>query len=391
MHSVVQPNELPERLPPVRSNPSPGSSEFLERAIYERMQDGYCKVDMSGRIIFSNSAFRAMLGYSPEELLTCTVRKLTPDRWHTIDEEMMQRHLDQDGTTPSYFKELLDKNGSLIPVTIRWFLERDDLGHPIGTSFYIRDTRPSMEEKQRLAILRNEFQFQLHEQTQALALANKELDSFVQTISHDLRVPLHGLLGWSQALIEDCGGKLDETGQHHIEQIRIQVAQLTGLLDGLLSLARLASSNLSRETIDLSILVREIWNTLQASAPTRRVELLLEQKLTITADPILMRVVVQNLLDNAWKFTRDRHPARVEIGKRQEAEKSVFFIRDNGVGFNHHRSHKLFLPFQRLHRQSDFPGTGLGLASVRKALQRQGGKIWATSEEGNGATFFFTL
>jgi PAS domain S-box-containing protein len=355
------------------------------------MLDGYCKVDLSGRIIYSNSAFRTLLGYSPEELLTCTVKNLTPDRWHSLDDEMLQRHLDQDGATPSYFKELLDKTGVSIPVSIRWFLERDDLGHPIGTSFSVRDTRPSNEEKQRLAILRSEFQYQLQEQTQELALTNKELESFVHTVSHDLRVPLHGLLGWSQALLEDCGKELSETGHHHIEQIRAQVAQLTGLLDGLLALAQLARNDIHRESIDLTILVKEVWNTLQASAPYRKIELLMEGKLIVNADPILMRVIVQNLVENAWKFTSARSPARVEIGRRQDPETTVFYIRDNGVGFANNRSHKLFLPFQRLHRQSDFPGTGLGLATVRKAIQRQGGRVWATSEEGNGATFFFTL
>lgn len=391
MHSSLKSNDVPERLSPVRSNPSPGHSEIQKRTAYERMLDGYCQIDLTGRIIYSNTAFRTLLGYAPEELLMCTLKNLTPDRWHALDEEMLHRHLDQEGATPSYFKELLDKSGVAIPVLIRWFLDRDDLGHPTGTSFSVRDTRPSSEENQRLTILRSEYQHQFQEQTQELATANKELESFVHTVSHDLRVPLHGLLGWSQALLEDCGKELSELGRHHTEQIRTQVDHLTGLLDGLLTLARLARSNIYRESIDLSILVKEVWNTLQAGSPNRKIELLLEEKLIVTADPILMRVVVQNLVENAWKFTRDRSPARVEIGRRQDAGKPVLFIRDNGVGFANNRSHKLFLPFQRLHRQSDFPGTGLGLATVRKALQRQGGRVWATSEEGNGATFFFTL
>ena len=220
---------------------------------------------------------------------------------------------------------------------------------------------------------------------------NKELEAFSYSVSHDLRSPLHGIDGWSHVLLEEYGGQLDAQGQDYLRMIRSEVARMNGLIKALLDLARVSRNEMHLETVDLSALCRELERELRAAEPERQVELLIAPGLTVRGDGALLRAALQNLLGNAWKFTRDRKPARITVGLQAQADQNVYFVRDNGAGFDMAFSSKLFAPFQRLHSQKEFAGTGIGLATVQRIIHRHGGTVWAEGAVNQGATFYFTL
>jgi signal transduction histidine kinase len=229
------------------------------------------------------------------------------------------------------------------------------------------------------------------ERTAALERANAELASFSYSVSHDLQAPLRGMTSFSQALIEDCGDQLDERARDYLARIRAAAARMGELTDGLLQLARLTKAQLRTEAIDLTALARGVVDELSRIEPHRRVEVSIAEQLTAYGDGRLIRIVLQNLIGNAWKFTRDTHPARIDIGARRDHEPAIYFVRDNGVGFDMQHASRLFEPFHRLHRPDEFPGSGIGLATVQRILLRHGGLIWAEGVPRGGATFSFTL
>lgn len=224
-----------------------------------------------------------------------------------------------------------------------------------------------------------------------LARSNRELEAFSYSVSHDLRAPLQVIDGFSEALEQDCRATLDSRGLHYLQRIRYSARHLGHLIDDLLSLSRVSRAQLSMEPVDLAALCREIAGDLRAADPGREVELCIAEAVNAAADPRLLRVALQNLLSNAWKFTRQRSPAVIEFGELFEDGERVFYVRDNGAGFDMRYAHKLFGVFQRLHAAEEYPGTGVGLATVRRVVERHGGRVWAQAAPGEGAAFFFTL
>jgi len=224
-----------------------------------------------------------------------------------------------------------------------------------------------------------------------LEMKNKELDSFAYSVAHDLRAPLRSIDGFSQALLEDYTEKLDDQGRQYLGYVRESAQQMAELIDNLLSLSRITRSEVQRESIDLGALARKIGSRLEQRDPDRKVALVVADGLTAQADGHLMTIVFENLLGNAWKFTRDRAEARVEVGAATSEGQTAFFVRDNGAGFDMAYSSKLFGVFQRLHSAKEFEGTGIGLATVQRVIRRHGGRIWAEGEVDRGAAFFFTL
>jgi signal transduction histidine kinase len=220
---------------------------------------------------------------------------------------------------------------------------------------------------------------------------NKELESFSYSVSHDLRAPLRGIDGFSYALLTEYGDKLDETGHEYLALVRESSQRMGQLIDDLLNLSRVSQSELHHELVDLSMLCRPIVAALRAAAPERKVSFIAPAHLPVFADTNLTRVVLTNLLGNAWKFTGGVAKATVELGSFQKEEQTVFFVRDNGAGFDMSFVDKLFGAFQRLHTDEEFPGTGIGLATVRRIIFRHGGRIWAEASVDKGATFYFTL
>lgn len=224
-----------------------------------------------------------------------------------------------------------------------------------------------------------------------LAAANKELESFSYSVSHDLRAPLRAITGFSQLLLENHSAQLDETAKGYLARIRKAGSQMGELIDDLLDLARVTRTELHRERVDLGKLATELAAGLVATEPAREVELRLAGPVIADCDPQLLRVVLDNLLNNAWKFTRDAAPAVIEFGTARAGPENTFFVRDNGAGFDMQQVDRLFTAFQRLHTTAEFPGTGIGLALVQRIITRHGGRVWADSQPGRGATFSFTL
>jgi PAS domain S-box-containing protein len=225
----------------------------------------------------------------------------------------------------------------------------------------------------------------------AAEAANRELETFSYSVAHDLRTPLRSIDGFSQALLEDFGDQLGPTGADHLNRVRAAAQRMATLIDDLLMLSRVTRSGLTRTTVDLGELFRASIATLQRLEPNREVELVTGDDLRVSGDPHQLAIAFDNLCGNAWKFTGTCERARIELGSREENGSRVFFVRDNGVGFDMQYAGKLFGVFQRLHADPQFPGTGIGLATVQRIVQRHGGSIWATGEVGHGATFSFTL
>jgi signal transduction histidine kinase len=223
-----------------------------------------------------------------------------------------------------------------------------------------------------------------------LDAANRELEAFSYAVAHDLRAPLRAIDGFSQALLEDCAGKLDADGTGHLERVRSGVAQMGRLIDGLLVLSRV-TREIVREKVDLSELATDSGARLREAHPGRDVELVVHDGLVVLGDARLLAAALDNLLGNAWKFTGKCAHARIEVGEKREDGVRVFFVRDNGAGFDPAYADKLFRAFQRLHSVTEFEGTGIGLATVQRIVQRHGGWIRAEGEVGRGATFYFTL
>jgi PAS domain S-box-containing protein len=225
----------------------------------------------------------------------------------------------------------------------------------------------------------------------AAETASRELEAFSYSVAHDLRAPLRGIDGFSQALLEDYSERLDAEGKRYLERVRESAQNMALLIESLLILARVTQSDLRREQVDLSALARTTAARVRAGQPERNVEVLIADGLTAHGDAHLLGVAFENLLDNAWKFTQDRPQARIEVGCRQENGQPVFFVRDNGAGFDMAFAAKLFGVFQRLHTPDEFKGTGIGLATVQRIVHRHGGRIWAEGKVNEGASFYFTL
>jgi len=238
---------------------------------------------------------------------------------------------------------------------------------------------------------RKRVETEIHGVNTQLFAANKELEAFSYSVSHDLRAPLRTIDGFSHALLEDCADRLDDDGKAHLNRIRAATQRMGLLIDDLLNLSRLSRAELHTQSLDISALASTIACDLQKAQPERQIELRIEKGLKATADPGLLRVVLENLLSNAWKFTSKRESAHIEFGMAHSHGTQAFFIRDDGAGFDPAYADRLFGVFQRLHGMTEFPGTGVGLATVQRIVQRHGGRIWAESAVGRGATFYFTL
>jgi light-regulated signal transduction histidine kinase (bacteriophytochrome) len=226
-----------------------------------------------------------------------------------------------------------------------------------------------------------------------LKSVNKELETFSYSVSHDLRAPLRSIDGFSQALIEDCVEQLDEAGHDYLRRIRAATQRMGQLIDDLLSLSRVIRSDMRREPVDLSRLASQVCADLEQAHPDRQIELVIRSGTTAQGDSRLLQAILENLLNNAWKFTLKTIPARIEFGSIEPTAtaSATYFVRDNGVGFDMAYVNKLFSPFQRLHSVSEFPGNGIGLATVQRIVHRHGGRVWAEGALNRGATFYFTL
>jgi light-regulated signal transduction histidine kinase (bacteriophytochrome) len=225
-----------------------------------------------------------------------------------------------------------------------------------------------------------------------LKAVNRELEAFSYSVSHDLRAPLRSIDGFSQALLEDCSDQLDLNGQDHLRRIRSATQRMGQLIDDLLNLSRVTRSEIAMESVNLSQLASRIGTQLQQSQPERRVEFIIQPEVMAQGDPYLLQILLDNLLNNAWKFSSKQAQAQIEFGSTAADDGcTVYFVHDDGAGFDMAYTSKLFSPFQRLHGMQEFLGNGIGLATVQRIVHRHGGRVWADGAVGRGATFYFTL
>ncbi len=346
------------------------------------IQDGLFK--------YVNPALAAIFGYREEEIIeNLGPRDLTaPEDRSRVQENIRQRLVGEERNIRYTFRGLC-KDGSYVDVEVHG-VQVEYEGRPAitGTLLDITERKRQEEEIRRL---NEELEQRVVERTAQLEAANKELEAFAYSVSHDLRAPLRAIDGFGQALLEDCVDQLDGLGQSYLERIRANTQRMSDLIDGLLGLSRITRTEFLRERVDLSAIVQEIAADLQQRDEQREVEFTIESEREVQGDARLLGAALENLLENAWKFTGEQPVARIEFGAMNQDGEVVYFVRDNGVGFDMAYADKLFGAFQRLHAMEEFSGTGIGLATVQRIIRRHGGRVWAEAAPGEGATFYFTL
>jgi len=261
----------------------------------------------------------------------------------------------------------------------------------------VADVTIQRSRKRELALVQNQLterkkaQEELTEHTIALEAANKELEAFSYSVSHDLRSPLRSIDGFSLALLEDYAEQLDETGQDYLNRVRAASQRMARLIDDLLQLSKLTRKDMQREHVNLSTLAISITQDLQRNQPERQATFIIGENLTTIGDKQLLHVMLENLIGNSWKFTGKKDDPTIEFNSTNNNGKSVYYVKDNGAGFDMEYTDKLFGAFQRLHSTHEFEGTGIGLANVQRIIHRHGGRVWAEGSIDQGATFYFTL
>ncbi len=362
-------------------------SERKYRALMENASDAILVSDAGGRFVDANRRAEALLGYPKEELL-----ELGPEAIHPAERREVVRavfrELDEKGAT-LHEHVVVRKDGQLVPVEVAGTRIRCGEGDLYLGNF--RDISERKRIERELQQHREHLELLVEQRTRELRAMNKELESFSYSVSHDLRAPLRAINGFSMALVEDCYDHLDDQGRDYIQRIRGATNRMSELIDGLLNLSQVIRRDLNWTEVDLSNVAVEMARMLHGSDPRRDVEWRIDPTITVQGDLTLLRLLLQNLLGNAWKFTAGRSHAVVEFGRETLEGRDVYYVRDNGVGFEMQYAHKLFQPFQRLHGQEEYEGTGIGLATVRRIVQRHGGRVWAEGEPGKGATVYFSL
>jgi PAS domain S-box-containing protein len=356
--------------------------------LLESAPDGIVIVDGTGTIVLVNTQAQRMFGYDEAELVGRPVEDLLPNQLRARHVEHRHRYMENLTTRPMGTGLILSgrrRDGSEVPVEI----SLSPLATPAGVlvTAMIRDVTARRHIEEQVRTLNESLASRVAE----LAAVNRELEAFSYSVSHDLRAPLRSIDGFSQALLEEYTGRLDDTAMDYLRRIRAATERMGELIDDLLDLSRVTRREMRHDDVDLSALANTVVADLTRVAPDRSVEVHIAEGLRGRGDPVLLRLVMENLLGNAWKFTARERPGRIEVGARVDGDRLAYYVRDNGIGFDMAYSDKLFGAFQRLHAATEFPGTGIGLATVQRIILRHGGQVWAHSEVGRGATFFFTL
>ncbi len=362
----------------------------LVQSVIEGTPDSIFVKDIQGCYVMLNSACASVIGRSVAAILGKDDTAFwSPAIAHYLMET--DRQIMTTGET-RILEENVPIHGKLRTYLSTKSVWRNSQGNVIGLIGIARDITDRKRTEQQIKQLNEDLEHRVIERTAQLAVANKELEAFSYSVSHDLRAPLRGIDGFSQALLDRYAEQLDDKGKHYLQRIRANTQRMGQLIDDLLKLSRVTRSEMQRTNVDLSILAQEIAAELHSSQPERQVEWEIAPKLIANGDTRLLRVVLENLLNNAWKFTSNRRHAHIEFGKILEKDcTTAYFVRDNGAGFDMAYANKLFGAFQRLHPTTQFPGTGIGLATVQRIIHRHGGRVWAEGTVEQGATFYFTL
>lgn len=337
-------------------------------------------LDPDGIVVSWNAGAERIKGYRAEEILGCHFSRFYLSKEVEVGkpERVLREAVEQGRVEDEGWEVRKDGSCFWADVVIRALY--DENGRLRGFVKVTRDMTDRLQAEEEMKA-----------RNAQLENANNELKAFSYSVSHDLRAPLRAIDGFSLALFEDYDDQLDPEGKRYIQRIRAAVGRMGQLIDGMLDLARISHAEMVQDTVDLGGLAREIAADLTGSQPERQVAFTIPPTILVKGDRVLLRVMLENLLSNAWKFTSEKEKAYIEIGVQANGGRAIHFVRDNGAGFDMQHAGKLFGVFQRLHRESEFPGTGVGLATVQRIIHRHGGRIWAEAARGEGATFYFML
>jgi PAS domain S-box-containing protein len=359
------------------------------RRIVETAQEGIWLTDAKFQTTFVNKKMAEMLATTIEDMLTAPPESFLDKDWLGIVDQLKTRR--RSGVGEQYESKLRRRDGGVLWALTSATPLNDENGNLVGSLTMVADITKLKEAEERLLQLNAELEERVASRTADLITLNREMEAFSYSVSHDLRAPLRGIDGFSQALLEDYGDQLDEDGRNLLNRVRAAAQRMAALIDDLLNLSRISRSEMKWENIDLTELSHSIIDDLRQSDPTRDVKVVISPEMCVSGDERLIRIALENLLRNAWKFTRKTEEARIEITSMPEYGPDVYAVHDNGAGFDMAYADKLFGAFQRLHSMSEYEGTGIGLATVQRIIHRHGGRIWAEGAVNEGATFYFTL
>jgi PAS domain S-box-containing protein len=360
-------------------------SEMQYRLLFETANDGIVLLEKSeGKIAHINPSVEKMLGYSAKEVIGNKLQDVGLIIDHG-DFQITMKNLNKRGILRYNDVPVKTKSGKQI------YADTYLVDKAKFAQCNIRDITERRSKEKEIRLLNEDLEKRILQRTAQLNEANKELASFAYSVSHDLRAPLRGIDGWSLALLEEYGDTLDDQGRKYLQRVRTETQQMGMLIEDLLNLSRITRIEPQLMPIDLTAMASSIANRLQEENPQRNIEFIIQPALRANGDNHLINIVLTNLFDNAVKFTGKQFLPRIEFGKTEVDGGKAFFVRDNGAGFDMAHAPKLFGAFQRLHKSSEFPGTGIGLATVQRIIHRHGGRIWANAQIDQGATFYFTL
>jgi PAS domain S-box-containing protein len=364
-------------------------SEARYRLLADHATDLVFRSTLEGVILYASPACRTMLGYEPHEMVGQSAYVFThPDDYEHIGARISE--MVQNRSVQVTSCRMLHKQGHVVWVEIAAQCTYDaQTGEPqeiIGIDRDITERKQAEEEIQRL-------HHTVQQRAQELEAANRELEAFSYSVSHDLQTPLRVVDGFCEILTELAPPTLPAAMLHYIERIRHNVQRMQQLIDGLLTLSQLSRQQLSYQRVEVAVLAQQVYNEIRQSYPAQQSELVLGNVPACQADPLLLRQVLANFMSNAFKFTRTRTISYIEVGAQQDedSDDTIYYVRDNGIGFDSRHATRIFGLFQRLHRPEEFAGTGAGLAIAQRIIHRHGGRIWAEAEVNQGATFYFTL
>jgi PAS domain S-box-containing protein len=372
-----------------RANDALRKSERDLRRYMESAPAAIATFDRDMRYLAVSQRFREDYGLDHREILGHCHYEIfpeVPERWRAVHRRCLAGAVERSDGEP-----FLRADGS--EQWIRWEIQpwRQTDGSIGGLVLFSEELTRQHRAEEEIRSLNTSLEQRVRDRTAQLEAANRELEAFSYSVSHDLRAPLRGIDGWSLALLEDYGDKLDARAREYLDRVRSETQRLGMLIGEMLRLSHVARTEMRCDAVDLTSMVHAIAARLRETEAERELEFLVQPGLTVSGDAHLLEIALTNLLDNAVKFTRPRPHARIEFGRQDGAGETVFYVRDNGVGFEMAHAGMLFGAFQRLHKVSEFPGTGIGLATVQRVIRRHAGRVWAEAQPEKGATFYFTI
>jgi PAS domain S-box-containing protein len=378
-------DELREQLREARA------SEVKYRSIVENATEGIFQTNPEGSVLVSNPALAKMLGFTSVEELLASELNLGALYTDVEQRQELQRRLAETGTITNLELQARGADGRHLWISLNCHAVLDENGSLLGIGGTAVDMTARKEAQDALAALNAELEQRIRDRTAELERRNADLKAFTFSVSHDLRAPLRAMAGFSEILLDEYGSQLEEKGRRYVERVKAASIRMGQLIDDVLHLSRVSEVEMRTQTVDLSAIARGVAAELQALEPARRVDFEIQAGIVARADRQLIATVLENLLGNAWKFTAPHDHGRIDFVSKPSGPGVVeCYVSDDGVGFDPTYKDALFQPFRRLH-SSEFAGTGVGLASVRRIVERHGGRTWAEGEVGKGASFHFTL